>query len=130
MLALSAFLSSAFVQPPSMLRPQPALMPQPVAAQSAPQMFFGPKGDPVELEIKTFKGVVKAKGTAGQPLIKAIPNSAGLQYGCKEGTCGTCEVKLNGKVVRTCVAKMPNKSPLKVDITTNKLLKSRKNSNW
>lgn len=93
-------------------------------------MYSHPKGDPVELEIRTFKGVVKAKGTAGQPLMKAIPASAGLKYGCKEGVCGTCEVKLNGKTVRTCVEKMPNKSPLKVDITTNKLLQSQKNSNW
>merc|ERR1719231_1327323 len=62
-----------------------------IARTPAPAMFFGPKGDPVELSIKTMKGEKKAKAVSGQPLIKYM-GSSGLVYGCKEGGCGTCEV--------------------------------------
>ena len=114
----------AFSAPLSALQPRPAHV-------VSPQMFFGggPKGEPVELEIKTFNGLKTAKGTAGAPLMKSM-GSAGLIYGCKEGQCGSCEVKLDGRVVRTCVAKLPKKAAVKVDITQNKLLLSRKTSNF
>ncbi len=95
-----------------------------------PLAFFGPKGDPVDIAIKTFDGTTNAKGVAGQPLVKAIGSKANIIYGCKSGECGSCEVKLDGRVVRTCVAKLPDKGKVTVDSTQNKLLKSRRNSNW
>lgn len=30
-----------------------------------------------------------------------------IKYNCKKGECGTCEVDLNGKKIRTCVAIVP-----------------------
>jgi ferredoxin len=98
----------------------------------APQMFFGmgqPKGDPVSLEIKTFDGVKTATGVAGGPMMKSMASS-GIIYGCKDGQCGTCEVKMDGRSVRPCVAKLPKKAVVKVDITGNTVLKSRKQSNF
>ena len=33
----------------------------------------------------------------------------GQKYSCTEGDCGTCELLMNGRKVRPCVAKVPNK---------------------
>jgi hypothetical protein len=98
---------------------------------AAPQMLFGgqPKGDPVTLEIKTFNGQIKTSGVAGGPMSKSM-GSSGIIYGCKEGNCGSCEVKMDGRNVRPCVAKLPKKAVVKVDITSNAVLKSRKQSNF
>ena len=63
------------------------------------------------------------------PLVQVLSKS-GLVFACKEGQCGTCEVKLDGKVVRACVTKLPQKSAVNIDVTQNKLLKSRQNSNF
>ena len=59
-----------------------------------------------------------------------VLSSSGLVFACKKGECGTCEVKLDGKVVRACISKLPKKEKVTIDITQNKLLKSRANSNW
>ena len=32
-----------------------------------------------------------------------------VEYACEDGQCGTCESKLNGRITRVCVAKVPNK---------------------
>jgi len=92
-------------------------------------MFFGPKGEPVEVAIKTFEGQKTAKGVSGQNLMKVM-GSSGLIYGCKTGECGTCEVKMDGRVVRTCVAKLPKKEKVAIDVTGNKVLKGRKSDRW
>lgn len=85
---------------------------------------------PAQVTIKTFDGVKTAKTNVGEPLMKAVGTKAGLKYGCKEGQCGSCEVKMDGRVVRTCVAKVPAKAKISIDVTQNKILKGRKNSNW
>merc|ERR1711920_1008616 len=95
----------------------------------APKMFFGPKGEPVAVELKTFNGVKSAKGRVGQKMIDVM-GASGLKFGCKSGECGTCEAKLDGRVVRTCVAKLPNKPKVKIDVTQNKVLKSSRSSNF
>ena len=33
----------------------------------------------------------------------------GLSYSCSSGDCGTCEILVNGKKTRPCVAKVPTK---------------------
>lgn len=45
---------------------------------------------------------------AGQSL-KDVAQAARIpiKYNCKKGECGTCEVVLNGKKVRTCVGIVP-----------------------
>merc|ERR1712087_85174 len=100
-----------------------------VSRVAPPLMFFGPKGEPVAVELKTFNGVKSVKGRAGQKMID-VTKSSGLIFGCKSGECGSCEAKLVGRVVRPCVAKLPNKPTVKIDVTNNKLLKSRRSSNF
>ena len=65
-------------------------------------MFFDilKKGDPVEVVVNTFDGDITVQGYQGGEMIKAMEQS-GVIFGCKEGTCGTCEVKLEGRVVRS-----------------------------
>jgi hypothetical protein len=66
-------------------------------------MFFDilkKKGDPVEVVVKTFDGDITVQGYQGGEMIKAMEQS-GVIFGCKEGTCGSCEVKLEGRVVRS-----------------------------
>jgi len=66
-----------------------------------PTMFFGPRGDPVEVELKTFDGIKTVQGTAGQSMMKVV-GSSGLIYGCKTGECGTCEVISKAAVTKSC----------------------------
>ena len=46
--------------------------------------------------------------TQGQPL-SAVAAQAGqyVKFKCGKGECGTCEVRVDGQWIRTCVAKMP-----------------------
>lgn len=44
----------------------------------------------------------------GSPLSAAAAKAGvRVRYDCKEGKCGICQVKVNGKDMRTCVAKVP-----------------------
>lgn len=42
--------------------------------------------------------------------ISLVCNAARVKvpYNCQNGECGTCTVKMNGKKVRACVAKVPS----------------------
>ena len=48
---------------------------------------------------------------------------AGLEIptGCLTGSCGACEIDVNGETVRACISKIESKrkSPLKVSLTTD-----------
>ena len=48
---------------------------------------------------------------------------AGLEIptGCLTGSCGACEIDVNGETVRACISNIENnkKSPLKVALTTD-----------
>jgi ferredoxin len=123
-LALAAPLASSFAPPPPPLATRAAL-----ATRASPVMIFGNafKNDP---------GLGKASGPAKKPTVtiefsngktvSAIPGQklsdvaraagAKIQYDCKNGDCGTCTVKLNGRAVRTCVAKVPSGGPFKVQV--------------
>ncbi len=57
----------------------------------------------------TFQPANKVvQAAAGQPL-KDVAQAARIpiKYNCKKGECGTCEVELNGKKVRTCTGIVP-----------------------
>tara|TARA_Y100001968_G_C19431916_1_gene757540 strand:+ start:2345 stop:2584 length:240 start_codon:yes stop_codon:yes gene_type:complete len=43
--------------------------------------------------------------------------AAGVEIptGCLGGSCGACEIEVNGKVLRACVHEIPNKKVLNVD---------------
>lgn len=50
----------------------------------------------------------KVQAVAGQNLKDvALAAKIPIKYNCKKGECGTCEVDLNGKKVRTCVGIVP-----------------------
>jgi hypothetical protein len=46
---------------------------------------------------------------AGQPL-SAVAAQAGqvIQYKCRKGQCGTCEVRVDGQWIRTCSVQVPH----------------------
>ena len=56
----------------------------------------------------TFPNKKKVKVPSGSPL-KEAAKKAGYSpnYGCEEGKCGSCELKLNGKQkIRPCIGKV------------------------
>tara|TARA_Y100001968_G_scaffold276828_1_gene271324 strand:+ start:549 stop:782 length:234 start_codon:yes stop_codon:yes gene_type:complete len=38
-----------------------------------------------------------------------------IPTGCLGGSCGACEIEVNGKVIRACMATVPDEKVLKVD---------------
>ena len=38
-----------------------------------------------------------------------------IPTGCLGGSCGACEIEVNGEVVRACIATVPDKKELNVD---------------
>ena len=38
-----------------------------------------------------------------------------IPTGCLVGSCGACEIEVNGEVIRACIANVPNKNKLKVE---------------
>jgi len=51
---------------------------------------------------------IKTMAHVGQPL-SAVAAQAGqhIKYQCRKGECGTCEVRVDGKWIRTCVSQVP-----------------------
>ena len=51
----------------------------------------------------------------GKPVSLACVNTGlRLSFQCKSGNCGSCEFMLDGKIVRSCVTKVPNKKSFKI----------------
>ena len=65
----------------------------------------------------SFVGAKKAtvKAYAGQK-ISMVANAARvpIKYNCKAGDCGTCEVNLDGRIVKACQATLPDKKNVKI----------------
>ena len=38
-----------------------------------------------------------------------------IPTGCLGGSCGACEIEVNGEVIRACIATVPDKNNIKVD---------------
>lgn len=73
--------------------------------------FIGMNKDEVILEIMPdannddFTGSRQIKATVGTALPEVFENNnININYKCKKGECGTCEVKIDGQWVRTCQA--------------------------
>ena len=53
----------------------------------------------------------------------SIAEKVGLEIptGCLTGSCGACEIDVNGETVRACISNIKSKkrSPLKVSLTTD-----------
>ena len=39
-----------------------------------------------------------------------------IPTGCLGGSCGACEIEVNGEVIRACIARVPNKKEIKVEL--------------
>lgn len=49
----------------------------------------------------------------GSPLsLAAVRSNIRLSFQCKQGVCQSCEVLLNGQVVRACITKVPSMSKI------------------
>jgi ferredoxin len=57
----------------------------------------------------TFLPSKKTVEAVGGQKITNVASAARVQipYNCKKGECGTCEVYVNGKLARACVAILP-----------------------
>ena len=53
----------------------------------------------------------------------SIAEKAGLEIptGCLTGSCGACEIDVNGETIRACISEVMNQKtyPLKVSLTTD-----------
>ena len=38
-----------------------------------------------------------------------------IPTGCLSGSCGACEIEVNGEVIRACISSVPDKKELKVE---------------
>lgn len=62
-----------------------------------------------EVEVTNLTTNQKINIPAGSPLsLAAVRSGLRLSFQCKQGTCASCETILNGKVVRTCITKVPD----------------------
>ena len=54
--------------------------------------------------------------SAGVSWLKAAYDAnIDIPTGCLVGSCGACEIEVNGEVVRACIASVPDKKELNVD---------------
>jgi len=62
----------------------------------------------IPVEFEHGDTVLKTMAMPGQPLSE-VASQAGqyVKYKCKKGECGTCEVRVDGQWVRTCVSTVP-----------------------
>lgn len=52
---------------------------------------------------------------SGSPLsLACVRSDMRLSFQCKQGTCQSCEVLLDGKMVRTCITKVPDKKSITI----------------
>ena len=42
-----------------------------------------------------------------------------IPTGCLGGSCGACEIEVNGKVIRACIATIPKENSIKVEFFTD-----------
>ncbi len=57
----------------------------------------------------------KAKpGAEWLELAKAVGMS--IPTGCLSGSCGACEIEVNGKVIRACISNLPNDLGIKYKV--------------
>ena len=51
--------------------------------------------------------------------IKAAAKQAGIEIptGCLGGSCGACEIEVNGEIIRACVTSIPEETSGQIKIT-------------
>jgi hypothetical protein len=101
----------------------------------------GGSGDAADAGLTGTVDVVFVQGNAtkatkaivGQPLSEVASQADQfIRYKCKKGECGTCEVKVDGKWIRSCVSTIPYVAPGATFEVTVKpgMIKSKKSSRF
>jgi len=80
------------------------------AKQNAGISGAGPMASAVTINGKKIQGIANQKVS-----VVAQAARVKINYSCNAGSCGTCRIKMNGKEVRACQAKV---TPKKCDIRT------------
>ena len=73
------------------------------------------------VNISWFNGITTFEATGSAWL--AVASKAGLiiPTGCLGGSCGACEIEVNGQVVRACISTVPSarSGSLRVELTSD-----------
>ena len=57
---------------------------------------------------------------AGEDWLKVAHDaSVEIPTGCLGGSCGACEIEVNGEIHRACISKVPNQKEIKVEFATD-----------
>lgn len=135
--------------PVGLLLQSPAPQPHEVSRAATPSMFFGNKNSAIEKDFQarqeklaqrraagatqpkgqvevTFpqKGNKVVKAQQGEPLGKVISRGGlRVKFDCKNGRCGTCQVRLNGRAAaKVCQgATVPGGATRKLSITLDSM---------
>jgi ferredoxin len=71
----------------------------------------------VELSRHEERIAARESAIAGaDALIAAREAGVSIPTGCLGGSCGACEIEVNGEVVRACIATVPAQTPLAVEL--------------
>ena len=64
---------------------------------------------------------IKSISNSGTLFMEAAANAGvDIPYGCLVGSCGACEIEVDGEIVRACVAIVPDaKSKIDVDFSVD-----------
>tara|TARA_Y100001968_G_C18949410_1_gene522471 strand:+ start:57 stop:290 length:234 start_codon:yes stop_codon:yes gene_type:complete len=58
----------------------------------------------------------KSTSTPGEEWLKAAYEAkVEIPTGCLGGSCGACEIEVNGEVIRACINTVPDKSEVEVE---------------
>ena len=66
-----------------------------------------------EIEIEWPNGNCSFVQTGEDWLKVALEAGVDIPTGCLVGSCGACEIEVNGEVIRACIKTVPNKKKIK-----------------
>ena len=88
----------------------------------------------IDVVFKQGNSTLATKAIMGQPLSEvATQADQFIRYKCKKGECGTCEVQVDGKWIRSCVSTIPYVAPgetYAVTVKPSMVKKSKKSSRF
>ncbi|WP_269623225.1 2Fe-2S iron-sulfur cluster-binding protein [Prochlorococcus marinus] len=64
------------------------------------------------VKIEWPNGVFSIANVGGDWLAEANKAGISIPTGCLTGSCGACEIEVNGKVVRACISNIPKSNKL------------------
>ena len=87
----------------------------------------------IQVLFKQGNATKMTRAEVGTPLSEVASQADQfIRYKCKKGECGTCEVKVDGKWIRSCVSVIPYVAPGDTfEVTVKKgMIKSKKSSRF